>query len=183
MSLEAQSLVEYLKKKLLTLWFPDQLPRVCRATQLQKHSTSMSRRLGLLYLSKSWRLWLWLMVGHWLFPVIISLRVLHAVECIVQVIPINALLSHGFCVLWPTDDDQISVKVDESGWAWMVCGERLIIWKICQTAVAKVQSVGHTVAKRFETEHKMSPPYWASPGRTLPLCVTPFQHWIHNPGW
>lgn len=36
-------------------------------------------------------------------------------------------------------DDQISVKVNESGWAWMVCGERLIIWKICQTAVAKVQ--------------------------------------------
>ncbi|GLD68181.1 nuclear pore complex protein Nup133 [Lates japonicus] len=34
-------------------------------------------------------------------------------------------------------DDQISVKVNESGWAWMVCGERLIIWKICQTAVAK----------------------------------------------
>ncbi|KAM6972180.1 nuclear pore complex protein Nup133 [Aplochiton taeniatus] len=35
-------------------------------------------------------------------------------------------------------DDQISVKVNESGWAWMVCGERLIIWKICQTAVAKM---------------------------------------------
>lgn len=35
-------------------------------------------------------------------------------------------------------DEQISVKVNESGWAWMVCGERLIIWKICQTAVAKV---------------------------------------------
>lgn len=31
------------------------------------------------------------------------------------------------------------MKVDESGWAWMVCGERLIIWKICQTAVAKVK--------------------------------------------
>uniref|UniRef100_A0A3Q3X1Q8 Nucleoporin Nup133/Nup155-like C-terminal domain-containing protein n=1 Tax=Mola mola TaxID=94237 RepID=A0A3Q3X1Q8_MOLML len=30
------------------------------------------------------------------------------------------------------------LKVTESGWAWMVCGERLIIWKICQTAVAKV---------------------------------------------
>ncbi|XP_023152506.2 nuclear pore complex protein Nup133 [Amphiprion ocellaris] len=35
-------------------------------------------------------------------------------------------------------DDQISVKVNESGWAWMVCGERLIIWKICQTAVVKL---------------------------------------------
>uniref|UniRef100_A0A7N8WYM9 Nucleoporin 133 n=1 Tax=Mastacembelus armatus TaxID=205130 RepID=A0A7N8WYM9_9TELE len=35
-------------------------------------------------------------------------------------------------------DDQISVKVNESGWAWLVCGEKLIIWKICQTAVAKL---------------------------------------------
>uniref|UniRef100_A0A3Q2D098 Nuclear pore complex protein Nup133 n=1 Tax=Cyprinodon variegatus TaxID=28743 RepID=A0A3Q2D098_CYPVA len=35
-------------------------------------------------------------------------------------------------------DEQISVKVNESGWAWMVCGEKLIIWKICQTAVAKL---------------------------------------------
>ncbi|KAI4880083.1 hypothetical protein NFI96_025378 [Prochilodus magdalenae] len=35
-------------------------------------------------------------------------------------------------------DDQISVKVEESGWAWMVCGERLIIWKISQTPVAKL---------------------------------------------
>ncbi|XP_066515739.1 nuclear pore complex protein Nup133 [Hoplias malabaricus] len=35
-------------------------------------------------------------------------------------------------------DDQISVKVEDSGWAWMVCGERLIIWKICQTPVAKM---------------------------------------------
>uniref|UniRef100_A0A4W4GJP4 Nucleoporin Nup133/Nup155-like C-terminal domain-containing protein n=1 Tax=Electrophorus electricus TaxID=8005 RepID=A0A4W4GJP4_ELEEL len=35
-------------------------------------------------------------------------------------------------------DDQISVKIEECGWAWLVCGERLIIWKICQTPVAKV---------------------------------------------
>uniref|UniRef100_A0A8C6M8W5 Nucleoporin 133 n=1 Tax=Nothobranchius furzeri TaxID=105023 RepID=A0A8C6M8W5_NOTFU len=35
-------------------------------------------------------------------------------------------------------DDQISVRVTESSWAWMVCGERLIIWKICQAAVAKL---------------------------------------------
>lgn len=43
-----------------------------------------------------------------------------------------------FVLVLPADD-HISVKVTESGWAWMVCGERLIIWKICQTAVAKVQ--------------------------------------------
>lgn len=35
-------------------------------------------------------------------------------------------------------EDQISVKVSKSGWAWMVSGDRLIIWKICQTAVAKL---------------------------------------------
>uniref|UniRef100_A0A8C9WD56 Nuclear pore complex protein Nup133 n=1 Tax=Scleropages formosus TaxID=113540 RepID=A0A8C9WD56_SCLFO len=39
---------------------------------------------------------------------------------------------------FPVTSDQISVKVEESGWAWMVCGERLIIWKISQTAVAKL---------------------------------------------
>lgn len=38
-------------------------------------------------------------------------------------------------------DDQISVKVEASGWAWMVCGERLIIWKVSQTSVAKVRKV------------------------------------------
>ncbi|KAA0721879.1 Nuclear pore complex protein [Triplophysa tibetana] len=35
-------------------------------------------------------------------------------------------------------DDPISVKVEESGWAWMVCGERLIVWKVAQTSVAKL---------------------------------------------
>ncbi|KAI1896989.1 hypothetical protein AGOR_G00100590 [Albula goreensis] len=35
-------------------------------------------------------------------------------------------------------DEQISVKVEETGWAWMVCGETLIVWKIGQTAVAKL---------------------------------------------
>ncbi|XP_057700536.1 nuclear pore complex protein Nup133 isoform X2 [Corythoichthys intestinalis] len=35
-------------------------------------------------------------------------------------------------------EEQISVKVSESGWAWMVCGDRLIIWKISQTAVTKL---------------------------------------------
>ncbi|KAJ7411743.1 nuclear pore complex protein Nup133 [Willisornis vidua] len=34
-------------------------------------------------------------------------------------------------------DDQLSVQVDESGWAWLVHKERLIIWKIGQSAVAK----------------------------------------------
>lgn len=35
-------------------------------------------------------------------------------------------------------DDHISVKVEASGWAWMVCGERLIVWKVSQTSVAKL---------------------------------------------
>ncbi|XP_037107149.1 nuclear pore complex protein Nup133 isoform X2 [Syngnathus acus] len=35
-------------------------------------------------------------------------------------------------------EERISVKVSESGWAWLVYGDRLIIWKVCQTAVAKL---------------------------------------------
>lgn len=49
----------------------------------------------------------------------------------------NSFFSFWCCVL-SVADEQISVKVNQSGWAWMVCGDRLIIWKICQTAVAKV---------------------------------------------
>lgn len=55
-----------------------------------------------------------------------------------RLISISCAAAEQFTVLVPLADDQISVKVNESGWAWMVCGERLIIWKICQTAVAKV---------------------------------------------
>ncbi|TRY86206.1 hypothetical protein DNTS_030243 [Danionella cerebrum] len=36
------------------------------------------------------------------------------------------------------EDDQISVKLEASGWAWMICGERLIVWKVSQTSVAKL---------------------------------------------
>ncbi|XP_038250362.1 nuclear pore complex protein Nup133 isoform X1 [Dermochelys coriacea] len=35
-------------------------------------------------------------------------------------------------------DDLLSVQVDESGWAWLVYKERLIIWKIGQSPVAKL---------------------------------------------
>ncbi|XP_005146035.1 nuclear pore complex protein Nup133 [Melopsittacus undulatus] len=35
-------------------------------------------------------------------------------------------------------DDQLSVQVDESGWAWLVHKERLIVWKIGQSPVAKL---------------------------------------------
>ncbi|XP_019745196.1 LOW QUALITY PROTEIN: nuclear pore complex protein Nup133-like, partial [Hippocampus comes] len=38
-------------------------------------------------------------------------------------------------------EKRISVKVSESGWAWLVCGDRLIIWKIGQTPVAKVRLI------------------------------------------
>lgn len=41
-------------------------------------------------------------------------------------------------LLFNVADDQLSVQVDESGWAWLVHKERLIIWKIGQSAVAKV---------------------------------------------
>ncbi|TFK08504.1 gamma-aminobutyric acid receptor subunit rho-3 [Platysternon megacephalum] len=35
-------------------------------------------------------------------------------------------------------DEPLSVQVDESGWAWLVYKERLIIWKIGQSPVAKL---------------------------------------------
>ncbi|KAM9564294.1 nuclear pore complex protein Nup133 isoform 2-T2 [Guaruba guarouba] len=35
-------------------------------------------------------------------------------------------------------DDQLSVQVDESGWAWLVHKGRLIVWKIGQSPVAKL---------------------------------------------
>ncbi|XP_008933949.1 PREDICTED: nuclear pore complex protein Nup133 [Merops nubicus] len=35
-------------------------------------------------------------------------------------------------------NDQLSVQVDESGWAWLVHKEQLIIWKIGQSPVAKL---------------------------------------------
>ncbi|NWI13427.1 NU133 protein, partial [Crypturellus soui] len=35
-------------------------------------------------------------------------------------------------------DDQLSVQVDESGWVWLVCKERLVIWKIGQSLFAKL---------------------------------------------
>ncbi|XP_065586454.1 nuclear pore complex protein Nup133 isoform X1 [Cyrtonyx montezumae] len=35
-------------------------------------------------------------------------------------------------------DDQLSIQVDESGWAWLVHKERLIIWKIGQSPVSKL---------------------------------------------
>ncbi|NXE47645.1 NU133 protein, partial [Casuarius casuarius] len=35
-------------------------------------------------------------------------------------------------------DNQLSVQVDESGWVWLVHKERLIIWKIGQSPVAKL---------------------------------------------
>ncbi|NXF97097.1 NU133 protein, partial [Eubucco bourcierii] len=35
-------------------------------------------------------------------------------------------------------NDQLSVQVDESGWAWLVHKEKLIIWKIGQSPVAKL---------------------------------------------
>ncbi|XP_069463030.1 nuclear pore complex protein Nup133 isoform X1 [Ambystoma mexicanum] len=35
-------------------------------------------------------------------------------------------------------DETLTVKVDESGWAWLVCKERLIIWKIGHSSFAKL---------------------------------------------
>ncbi|XP_051849581.1 nuclear pore complex protein Nup133 [Antechinus flavipes] len=35
-------------------------------------------------------------------------------------------------------DDRLTVQIDESGWAWLVFKERLIIWRIGQSPVAKL---------------------------------------------
>lgn len=143
MSLEAQSLVEYLKKK------------NCSPSDFQINSHACAELLN--FRSTPLRcpdVWVFSTCqshggfdnGWWL--VIDSFLPLSLCELYML---LNALyrssrsMQSGWCspfppVLCPSADDQISVKVDESGWAWMVCGERLIIWKICQTAVAKVQS-------------------------------------------
>ncbi|XP_078412670.1 nuclear pore complex protein Nup133 [Cetorhinus maximus] len=36
------------------------------------------------------------------------------------------------------EDEPLSVKISENGWAWLVCGEKLIVWKIGQMPIAKL---------------------------------------------
>ncbi|XP_043926669.1 nuclear pore complex protein Nup133 [Protopterus annectens] len=36
------------------------------------------------------------------------------------------------------DDDQLSAKLDQTGWCWMVCLERLLVWKTRQSQVTKL---------------------------------------------
>lgn len=36
-------------------------------------------------------------------------------------------------------EDDLSMLLDESGWAWLVHKDRLIIWKIGQSSIAKVK--------------------------------------------
>ncbi|XP_067845644.1 nuclear pore complex protein Nup133 isoform X2 [Heptranchias perlo] len=43
------------------------------------------------------------------------------------------------------EDEPLSVKVSENGWAWLVCGEKLIVWKIGQMPIAKL-----SVCKEFQ---------------------------------
>lgn len=83
------------------------------------------------------------------FPVLVDAPCLFVRVCWKDFIVSSSISTEHFCVsvLVPLADDQISVKVNESGWAWMVCGERLIIWKICQTAVAKVQFSPSSIKK------------------------------------
>lgn len=35
-------------------------------------------------------------------------------------------------------DDQLTVHIDEGGWACLVCKEKLIIWKIALSPITKV---------------------------------------------
>ncbi|KAJ3614211.1 hypothetical protein NHX12_017786 [Muraenolepis orangiensis] len=69
-------------------------------------------------------------------------------------------------------DDHISVKVGESGWAWMVCGELLIIWKICQTVVAKLCVCKELQLPLSEHEYTADLVAIGSPG---PLETAPVQ--------
>ncbi|XP_056441809.1 nuclear pore complex protein Nup133 [Gadus chalcogrammus] len=69
-------------------------------------------------------------------------------------------------------DDIISVKVDESGWAWMVCGKLLIIWKICQTVVAKLCVCKELQLAPSEYEYTADLVTISSPG---PLETAPVQ--------
>ncbi|XP_072437718.1 nuclear pore complex protein Nup133 isoform X3 [Chiloscyllium punctatum] len=43
------------------------------------------------------------------------------------------------------EDDPLSVKISENGWAWLVCGEKLIVWKIGQMPISKF-----SVCKEFQ---------------------------------
>ncbi|XP_028266010.1 nuclear pore complex protein Nup133 [Parambassis ranga] len=69
-------------------------------------------------------------------------------------------------------DDQISVKVNENGWAWMVCGDKLIIWKISQTAVAKLSVCKELLLPSSEYNHTADLVAMMSSG---PLELAPVQ--------
>lgn len=38
-------------------------------------------------------------------------------------------------------DDQLSVHIDEGGWACLVCKEKLLVWKIAVSPVTKVMAL------------------------------------------
>lgn len=39
------------------------------------------------------------------------------------------------------EDDQLTVHIDEGGWAWLVCKDKLIIWKIALSPISKVMAL------------------------------------------
>ncbi|XP_038663888.1 nuclear pore complex protein Nup133 isoform X2 [Scyliorhinus canicula] len=43
------------------------------------------------------------------------------------------------------EDEPLSVKISDNGWAWLVCGEKLIVWKIGQMSIVKL-----SVCKEFQ---------------------------------
>lgn len=44
----------------------------------------------------------------------------------------------SFCL----DDDELTVRIDEGGWACLVCKDKLIIWKIALSPISKVTALG-----------------------------------------
>ncbi|XP_072907267.1 nuclear pore complex protein Nup133 [Hemitrygon akajei] len=41
--------------------------------------------------------------------------------------------------------EPLSVKISETGWAWLICGEKLIVWKVGQMSVTKL-----SICKEFQ---------------------------------
>lgn len=45
-------------------------------------------------------------------------------------------------------DDQLTVHIDEGGWACLVCKEKLIIWKIALSPITKVMALERARRRR-----------------------------------
>ena len=58
-------------------------------------------------------------------------------------IKVLQFLAYYYCF---TDDKHISVKIDPSGWAWLVTGRKLFVWRYMPAAGTKVCQQTNLVA-------------------------------------